>query len=118
MTGSVRMAAVAAAFDRDLEGDFARVGELIAAAREDGEQLLALPEAALGGYLADLEGEAEKPPALRVDWPEIARLIALAGDMVVCAGFCEADGGRRYNSVVCVGGGKVLGSHRKVHQPL
>ncbi|GAA2595096.1 carbon-nitrogen hydrolase family protein [Winogradskya consettensis] len=114
----IRMAAVAEAFDRDLEGDFGRVEKLIAQARVDGVQLLALPEAALGGYLADLEGDAEKPPALRLDGPEIARLITLAGDMVVCAGFCEADGDRRYNSVVCVGGGRVLGSHRKVHQPL
>ncbi len=53
-----------------------------------------------------------------MDGPEIARLAGLAGDMVVCAGYCEADGDRRYNSVVCVGGGRVLGNHRKVHQPL
>ncbi|WP_306205162.1 carbon-nitrogen hydrolase family protein [Actinoplanes sp. RD1] len=120
MTGSIRMAAVAEAFDRDLEGDFARVEKLIGAARADGVQLLALPEAALGGYLADLDGAASLPPALRVDGPEIARLIELAGDMVVCAGFCEAeaDGDRRYNSVVAVGDGRVLGLHRKVHQPL
>jgi hypothetical protein len=42
----------------------------------------------------------------------------MAGDMVVCAGYCEADGDRRYNSVVCVHDGRVLGNHRKVHQPL
>jgi predicted amidohydrolase len=114
----VRMAAVAAPFDRDLEGDFARVEELIGRARAEGVRLLALPEACLGGYLAHLNGGADEPPALRVDGPEIARLAALAGDMVVCAGYCEADGDRRYNSVVCVSGGRVLGNHRKVHQPL
>lgn len=114
----IRLGAVAAPFDRDLEGDFLRAEKLIAAARADGVRLLALPEAALGGYLADLGGKAEQPPALAVDGPEIARLVELAGDMVVCAGFCEADGGRRYNSVVCVGAGRVLGVHRKVHQPL
>ncbi|MFG1604443.1 carbon-nitrogen hydrolase family protein [Actinoplanes sp. NPDC049265] len=115
----VRMAAVAEEFDRDLEGDFARIEKLVAAARAEGVHLLALPEACLGGYLADLDGDAEQPPALRVDGPEIARLATIAGDMVVCAGYCEEDdGGRRYNSVVCVGGGRVLGRHRKVHQPL
>jgi predicted amidohydrolase len=114
----IRLAAVAAAFDRDLEGDFAKIEGLIAVARADGVQLLALPEACLGGYLAHLNGGADEPPALRVDGPEIARLAALAGDMVVCAGYCEADGDRRFNSVVCVSGGVVLGNHRKVHQPL
>jgi predicted amidohydrolase len=81
-------------------------------------RLLALPEACLGGYLADLRGGADTPPALRADGPEIARLAALAGEMVVCAGFCEDAGGARYNSVVCVNGDGVLGLHRKVHQPL
>ena len=116
--GVVRMGAVAEAFDRDLEGDFATIEKLIATARADGVQLLALPEACLGGYLANLDGGADEPPALRVDGPEIARLAGLAGDMVVCAGYCEADGDRRFNSVVCVYDGRILGSHRKVHQPL
>ncbi len=34
------------------------------------------------------------------------------------AGYCEAAGDARYNSVVCVTGDGVLGNHRKVHQPL
>jgi predicted amidohydrolase len=114
----LRMAAVAAPFDRDLEADFQRIAMLIGAARDQGVRLLALPEACLGGYLADLGGGADPPPALHVDGPEIARLAALAGDLVVCAGFCEDAGGIRYNSVVCVSGDGVLGQHRKVHQPL
>lgn len=114
----IRIAAVAEAFDRDLDADFATVEKLVAAARADGVQLLALPEACLGGYLAHLDGGADEPPPLRVDGPEIARLAALAGDMVVCAGYCEADGDKRFNSVVCVHDGQVLGNHRKVHQPL
>jgi predicted amidohydrolase len=114
----IRMAAVADEFDRDLDGDFTRIEKLIEAARADGVHLLALPEACLGGYLAHLDGGADQPPALRLDSPEITRLVELAGSMVVCAGYCEADGDRRYNSVVCVGAGRVLGNHRKVHQPL
>jgi predicted amidohydrolase len=42
---------------------------------------------------------------------------ALAAEMVVCLGFCEAEGELRYNSAVCVTGDGVLGRHRKVHQP-
>jgi N-carbamoylputrescine amidase len=115
---TLRMAAVAAPFDRDLEGDFARIEKLIGEAKAEGVRLLALPEAALGGYLANLDGGAEGPPALALDGPELKRLAALAGDLVVTAGYCEIAGGRRYNSAVCVTGDGVLGNHRKVHQPL
>jgi predicted amidohydrolase len=118
----LRMAAVAAPFGRDLEADFTLAGQLIGDARAAGVRLLALPEACLGGYLTSLDGDggegAGGPPPLRLDGPEIARLAALAGDMVVTAGYCELAGGRLYNSVVCVTGDGVLGNHRKVHQPL
>jgi N-carbamoylputrescine amidase len=126
------MAAVAAPFGRDLDADFDRIAALIGQARERGVRLLALPEACLGGYLTSLDGTASGddpgPPPLRLDGPEIGRLAALAGDMVVTAGYCELDsgeladgelaGGRLFNSVVCVHGDGVLGNHRKVHQPL
>ncbi|MEV7975509.1 carbon-nitrogen hydrolase family protein [Streptomyces sp. NPDC086519] len=119
---TLRMAAVAAEFSRDLEEDFRVAEQLIKEAREQGVRLLALPEACLGGYLLSLDDAAELdegPPALALDGPEIRRLAALAGEMTVVAGYCEADGdGNRYNSVVCVCGDGVLGNHRKVHQPL
>ncbi|GAB3266696.1 carbon-nitrogen hydrolase family protein [Kineosporia babensis] len=116
---AITLGVVSAPFDRDLEADFARIATLIQQARELGVNLLALPEATLGGYLSDLRGSAPPPPAFRQDGPEIARLAELAADMVVCAGYCElADDGSLYNSVVCVHDGRVLGNHRKVHQPL
>jgi len=85
----LRMAAVAANFDRDLEADFAQVERLIDQARAAGVKLLALPEGALGGYLLSLDGTAEPPPAFTVDSPEIRRLAGLAGDLVVTAGYAE-----------------------------
>jgi predicted amidohydrolase len=122
MTGTLRMAAVSAEFGRDLDADFVVVEQLIKQARAADVGLLALPEACLGGYLLSLDGadpgEDPGPPALAVDGPEIGRLIRLAEDMVVVAGYCEDGGGARYNSVVCVSGDGVLGNHRKVHQPL
>jgi predicted amidohydrolase len=130
----LRVAAVAAPFGRDLAADFERIEALIAQACDRGVRLLALPEACLGGYLTSLDGargaDADGgagsdggPPPLRLDGPEIKRLAALAGDMVVTAGYCELGDGaagdeRLYNSVVCVTGDGVLGNHRKVHQPL
>lgn len=116
-------AAAAAGFVRDLDEDLARAERLIAEARARGADLLALPEAALGGYLSSLHEDAgDQPPQLDPDGPEIHRLIAMAGDMVVTAGYCErgddVSGGRPYNSCLAVTGDGILGRHRKVHQPL
>jgi predicted amidohydrolase len=122
MSTTVRMAAVAAEFGRDLNEDLAIAERLIKEAQAQEVGLLALPEACLGGYLLSLDGDVSGndpgPPALTLDGPEIRRLIALAGETTVVAGYCEADGDARYNSVVCVSGDGVLGNHRKVHQPL
>jgi predicted amidohydrolase len=81
--------------------------------------LLVLPDAALGRYIDDLRNpdRSALPPALALDDPHLRKVAELAGDMVVCLGFCEADGDRRYNSAVCVTGDGILGHHRKVHQP-
>ncbi|GAA4540672.1 carbon-nitrogen hydrolase family protein [Pseudonocardia xishanensis] len=114
-----RIATAAAPFDRDLEAGFHRIAALIDEAKQRGAELLALPEAALGGYVSDLGGSATPPPAFSVDGPEIRRLATLAGDLVVTAGFCEqGTDGHRYNAAVCVTGDGVLGTYRKVHQPL
>jgi predicted amidohydrolase len=122
MSSTLRMAAVSAEFGRDLDADFVIVEQLIKQARAQDVGLLALPEACLGGYLLSLDGADPGvdpgPPALALDGPEIARLVQLAEGLVVVAGYCEADGDTRYNSVVCVSGDGVLGNHRKVHQPL
>ncbi|MEA2149892.1 MAG: N-carbamoylputrescine amidase [Solirubrobacteraceae bacterium] len=113
------IAAAAAPFDRDMDACFATIEGLVAQARERGVQLLVLPEAALGGYVESLHGEAEPPPALDADGPELARVMELAGDMVVCVGFCEdGGGGLRHNVAVCVSGAGLHGRHRKVHLPL
>ncbi|MDQ1182698.1 carbon-nitrogen hydrolase family protein [Rhodococcus sp. SORGH_AS_0301] len=116
-------------FGRDMDESYATIERTIAEARRRGSALLVLPEACLGGYLPSLGGgdESEEkrrtrlqnlPPALELDGPEIAQVSAMAGDMVVTFGFCEADGLTRYNAAVTVHGDGVLGSYRKVHQPL
>ena len=114
-------AALAAPFGRDVTAALVRVERALAVAREQGVRLLVLPESALGGYLREPgpeESAPDVPAGLDPCGPEIARLIELAGDVVVCAGYTEAaDGGGRYASAVCVSGDGVLGHQRKVHLP-
>jgi len=116
---AIRIGAVAAKFGRDLDFDLQRIATLIEHARQSGVALLVLPDAALGGYLGDLHqpDPAGLPPALELDDPHVLKVAGLAAEMVVCFGFCETDGNRRFNTAVCVHDGALLGSHRKVHQP-
>ncbi len=113
------LAAAAAPFDRDLQRSSATIAALIDQARAAGAGLLVLPEAALGGYVESLSGDFEPPPALDPDGPELRTVMALARDMVVCVGFCEAgEDGARHNVAACVSGDGLLGLHRKIHMPL
>jgi nitrilase len=119
----MRIGAVAAHFGRDLGRALMKIEGIIADARAAGVGLLVLPDATLGGYLSDLRhpDPLSIPPGLGEDAPEIGRIRALAGDMVVCFGYAEEvtiDGkDRLYNSALCVTGDGILGRHRKVHQP-
>jgi predicted amidohydrolase len=120
MRTPLTIAAVAAPFGRDVERCLARAERLLAQARAQGARLVVLPESALGGYIREAgpdEIAPDLPPALDPDGPEIALLIALAGDLVVCAGYTEAGPGGLYSSAVCVSGDGVLGRQRKVHLP-
>jgi predicted amidohydrolase len=117
--GPVTIGATAASFGRSLDFDVDHIAALIESARRSEVALLVLPDAALGGYLDDLRHPDPKslPPALALDDPHLQKVADLAGEMVVCLGFCEADGERRYNSALCLTGDGILGHHRKVHQP-
>jgi predicted amidohydrolase len=117
--GLLSIGATAASFGRDLSFDIDRIAALIEAARRSDVSLLVLPDAALGGYIDDLRhpDPGALPPALTLDDPHLRKVAELAAEMVVCLGFCEADGDLRYNSAVCVTGDGILGHHRKVHQP-
>ncbi len=115
----ITIAAAAAPFGRDMDRCLATIADCIAQARGAGADVLVLPEAALGGYVETLHGDAEPPPTLTVDGPELGRVIELAGEMVVCVGFClEGEDDVRYNAAACVCGDGLLGLHRKTHLPL
>ena len=115
----IGIGAAAAPFGRDMDACLDTVARHIEEARLLGIDLLVLPEAALGGYVETLHGAATPPPALDAEGPELASVARMAGDMVVCVGFCEDGGGDvRHNAAACVTGDGVLGVHRKVHLPL
>jgi predicted amidohydrolase len=107
-----RIAAVAGTFARSDSPDFDRIERTLSRARAAGAELVVLPECAIGGYL-----DPASPRPLDRDGPEIARLAALAGNTVVCAGYVEPGADGPYSSAVCVTGDGVLGRHRKVHIP-
>ncbi len=114
------VAALAAPFDRDVERALARIEHHAARAREQGAKLLVLPESALGGYVREPgpdEMAPDVPGGFASDGPEIARLIALAGDLVICAGYSELAPEGLFASAICVSGDGVLGHQRKVHLP-
>ncbi|BBX63809.1 apolipoprotein N-acyltransferase [Mycobacterium saskatchewanense] len=122
------LAAVSANFTRDLEQNFAQIASLAQEARARGVDFMALPEAAVGGYLSSLGNHGDTirttprslPPAIRIDGPEIARVQTIVGRLIVAIGFCELDddGETRYNSAALLDGENVYGVYRKVHQPL
>jgi N-carbamoylputrescine amidase len=89
-------------------------------ARQKGARLVVFPECTLGGYIRE-PGPGENAPmlprALRPDGPEIARLVEMAGDIVVCVGYTEGGSRALYSSAVCLNGDGILGHHRKVHLP-
>lgn len=127
---ALRIAAAAAHFGRDVQRALAKVEGIVGDARAAGVGLLVLPDATLGGYLSDLRhpDPAALPPALAEDSWEVQRIVALAGDMVVCFGYAEevvverpgnpaGPEVRLYNTALAVTGDGVLGRHRKVHQP-
>ena len=127
MKGTTGFAAAAGSFGRDQDENLAHVADLADQARTAGTSLLALPEACLGGYLSVLgsgrdgghDDEPDSlPPLLDVDGAELRRVAEIAREMTIVVGFCESDGGERFNSSAAVTGEGVLAVYRKVHQPL
>jgi predicted amidohydrolase len=94
-----------------------RVEAIIGAARRAEADMLVLPDGTLGGYLDDLRHPDPDtlPTAIDPADPVFDRIAALAGDLVVCLGYCERADQGRYNAAACLSGAGVHGRHRKVH---
>ena len=114
------VAAVADAFGHDVDACFETVERRLAEARGRGARLVVFPECALGGYIREPmpdEMGPVLPPSLAPDGPEIARLIRMAGDVVVCIGYSEPGPHGPYSTAICVSGDGIHGVQRKVHLP-
>lgn len=95
--------------------NLALVEKEITAALNGGAQLVIFPELALTGYfLKDLVPEV----ALRLDAPEITRLVELSRNISIAIGFVEeTDGYHFYNSALYLEDGAIKHLHRKVYLP-
>jgi len=91
------------------------IEQQIKQAISDKSDLIVFPELALTGYfLKDLVPEV----ALRVDSPEIARLIELSNDISIAVGFVEVtDDYLFYNAALYLEDGVIRHLHRKVYLP-
>ena len=91
------------------------IEEQIAKAREAGADLIVFPELALSGYfLKDLVPEV----ALRIDSPEILRLIELSKGISIAIGFVEETADYHFfNSALYLEDGAIRHLHRKVYLP-
>ncbi len=87
----------------------------IVKAREAGADLIVFPELALSGYfLKDLVPEV----ALRIDSPEILRLIELSREISIAIGFVEETNDYLFfNSALYLEDGAICHLHRKVYLP-
>lgn len=87
----------------------------IGKAREAGADLIVFPELALSGYfLKDLVPDV----ALRIDSPEIQRLITLSRDIAIAIGFVEETADYHFfNSALYLEDGAISHLHRKVYLP-
>jgi 5-aminopentanamidase len=101
----------------DLEANRAQSVSAIAAAVDDGADIVLLPELVTSGYVFESAAEAASV-AITPDDPLFAAWAAEAarGGAVVIGGFCErGEDGLSYNSAAIIDGSGVLGVYRKVH---
>ena len=95
--------------------NLALIEERIGQAQASGADLVVFPELAMTGYfLKDLVPEV----ALRLDSPEIARLVELSRGISIAVGFVEVtDDYRFFNSALYLEDGAIKHLHRKVYLP-
>ena len=98
----------------DLDGNAARMVELIQTAREAGAQLVAFTELAVTGYPP--EDLMLKPGFLRENLRVLERIAAAAQGIVAVVGFVDVREDT-YNAAAVIADGQVRGVHHKVFLP-
>ncbi len=121
MSRKMRVAALQAAFSRDMKANIATIDRLIRAAAKDGAQVILPPELFQGPYFCKREETEWFREAF--PWREhpcVTALAPLARELNVALpiSIFERDGQEYYNSLVMVdAGGDIMGLYRKSHIP-
>jgi predicted amidohydrolase len=99
----------------DLEANLADVIEKINRGKEQGANLIVFPELALTGYFV---GQDFHQVALRLDSPEIRKLVETSGGTAVVVGFIEESPSLNfYNSALVAIDGRLQFAFRKLNLP-
>jgi NAD+ synthase (glutamine-hydrolysing) len=100
-------------------GDFAansgKIRQMYASAKEAKIDLLVFPELSVCGYPP--EDLLLKKSFLAENKKVVEQIAADCPDIMILAGFAEADGGKRYNSLAVLEGGKIAKVYRKALLP-
>lgn len=99
----------------DIQANLDEVLENIALEKEKGADLIVFPELALTGYFV---GQRYHEVALRLDSPEIERLVAATKDTAAVVGFIEESPSLNfYNSALVAVNGCIAFAYRKLNLP-
>jgi predicted amidohydrolase len=98
----------------DLEHNLERAGELVRRGREQGADLIVLPELSLGGYCL---GDVADDMSLEIGDPRLAALVAEAADAAIVVSFAESTPLHTYNAAAYFEAGALVHIHRKIYLP-
>ena len=99
----------------DVQANLDDVISRISSARDNGAELIVFPELALTGYFV---GQRFHEVALRLDSPEICRLVAATKDTAAVVGFIEESPSMNfYNSALVAVNGNIEFTSRKLNLP-
>ena len=99
----------------DVQANLEDVISRISSARDKGAELIVFPELALTGYFV---GQRFHEVALRLDSPEICRLVAATKDTAAVVGFIEESPSMNfYNSALVAVNGNIEFTSRKLNLP-
>ncbi|HWL66618.1 MAG TPA: nitrilase-related carbon-nitrogen hydrolase, partial [Actinomycetota bacterium] len=95
----------------DIDGNAARLEEVIEQIEDSGAQIVAFPELAITGYPP--EDLVLKGSFITANLRAMERVAAASRDALVVFGFVEPAGDRLYNSAAVCRGGEILAVYRK-----